>query len=328
MSLRRCILLPKYCRVSVGDERSGGKKANRPEKKRQESKIGKQPSSKASIPPSSTSSKPSRSRRRQASLEPTGKKVVVPAQPVPVEDLAALKWYITRSHEFRAAKKYPLVESNLKHALDLTEKLFPSGHQRVAEALENYAASLRLLDRLDEAVLFKGRAEVIRGRNSTPEPSPDSCVNSQSPVPVSSCTEPLPRPIEVGSPSPVGLADLLHLKSSILRLEEFIFWESLDERWTSGRDRWVEEVCSAPTVNALCQLVADFEAHLLWDVSEEGWRATRDGWSAGCFEATEMTSLVEALVVLEDHIRIDAFQDGWVDERAYWGRLVQWSHAD
>ncbi len=251
-----------------------------------------------------------------------------------------------------------------KRALELVEGHFPPDNERVAKELDNYSSILRKLGRVEEAIQYEKRSRFIREKGHSPQPldprqRPETVVAlvELSEVPGSIVTPDLLRCEKQPSdtpvvPPPVGLstplvsklsiadsyvgneeshvsdADLLHLKSLIIRLEEFLGWESMDEGWADRREGWGEEICSATTVNELGGLIADLELHLFLEAYEESWASVREDWSAGCVNATGLIAIVEALIVLEDHIRFAAFRDGWVEERTYWGRMVQWCHPD
>lgn len=262
----------------------------------------------------------------------------------------ALKDVLRKAHKHRSNGEYSQAEPHFRKALELLEALFPPDHERLAQGLDHYAGVLLRLDRVEESVYYRRRSKFIRGKGESPgpvAPMPHPAVQVPPVEPSKALPPTVPAvPLPHGGPtlnppetlphaSPVAplergvtLADLLHVKSSILRLEEFMRWDSLGEGWASRREGWVEEVCSASAVNALCQLVAEFESHLLWEVSEAGWESARDDWHAGFIDATEMSSLVEALILLEDHVCFRAFLDGWVGERVHWGRMVQWSDSD
>jgi tetratricopeptide (TPR) repeat protein len=68
----------------------------------------------------------------------------------------------------RRLKEYPAAATAFRRALALVEKFYAPDHQLVAEALENYAAVLRLLGRAEEADTHKLRAKEIRARLSLP----------------------------------------------------------------------------------------------------------------------------------------------------------------
>jgi len=121
----------------------------------------------------------------------------------------------------------------------------------------------------------------------------------------------------------VDVANLLHAKSSIIRLEEYMIWEALDSDWPARREGWVEEVCLATTVESLSRLVAEFGGHLFWEPSEAG-NSERVGWLSRCDTASNIGALAEILLILEDYLVPQAFQEGWSEDRDHWGRMVQW----
>lgn len=127
---------------------------------------------------------------------------------------------------------------------------------------------------------------------------------------------------------PVGITDLLHAKSSIVRLEEYMIWKALTPEWSDRREEWVGEVCQAITVESLIRLVAELESHIYYEFCEREWDFQRDGWLSACEAASDLGTLVELLISLEDHIGIRAFQEGWAEDRVHWGRMVQWLDTD
>jgi len=261
-----------------------------------------------------------------------------------------LKVIQRQARKLRFKRDYVRAEPCFRKALELLEGLLPPGHEGLVRGLDDYADILLRLDRTEQSVVYKNKSNSIREKCAPSEgvtlrtrtvndklaPLPPVAlrmVESSEQPPASDRSLPPQNSLSrldspVSTEQITSLSDLLHIKSPILRLEEFMRWDSLGEGWASRREGWVEEICSASAVNELSQLVAEFESQILWEVSEEGWESARDDWHAGFIEATEMSSLVEALIVLEDHVCFRAFLDGWVGERVHWGRMVQWSDSD
>ena len=80
---------------------------------------------------------------------------------------ALLKQTVTEANRLRQLKQYPAAATAFREVLALVEKLYAPDHQRVAEALENYAVVLRLLGRSEE-YKHRLRAKEIRARLSLP----------------------------------------------------------------------------------------------------------------------------------------------------------------
>jgi len=241
------------------------------------------------------------------------------------EDELDLRRTITIANALRSQGKLQEAEALSRQVIDMTKKLFPTNRDRVAAALENYAAVLLRLGRTEEAESYKDQGKMVRqGRSVRTEAIPE----------IKSETETLPVTAGVEKPSsqPVFPSKQFHpiivlsnLKTALVHLEYFIKWEAMSLTWVDRRECWLTEVCTASKVKDLARSIVELEHYVTPNCFEEGWSDLRKQWFEECQQASTRNMLIQTLVDPEDYISWGAVRDDWADVRACWGRMIQWN---
>lgn len=116
-----------------------------------------------------------------------------------------------------------------------------------------------------------------------------------------------------------SLTLIVHLKSSILRLESSVAASFFEAEWKHRHPKWLEILLQAKDISALANALIVFEDHTAWNAFGDTWHDMRDKWIAQCRHAKSAYDIAEALICLEDELSTIAFNCDWMQERVSWG---------